>query len=194
MLATERRGYFNDLRIDAPVAGGGHLPTTLIHVRRIANAPNQSGNITLSSEGEELATLAVNTASEGGIDFASWSQFHNLDPLGSGAGSADPDGDGHTNLHEFLFGGNPNQGQGGLFHASQQQGGLVLTFLGLESSGAYDVLTTSNLVSGPWQTEQIVPSEAIDQSAVPAGYKRYQVTIPAPNGSRFYRLRGEISD
>jgi autotransporter-associated beta strand protein len=124
--------------------------------------------------------------------YNSW--LTNYPSLANTNGDADPDGDGHTNLHEFLFGGNPNQGQGGLFHASQQQGGLVLTFLWLESSGAYDVLTTSNLVSGPWQTEQIVPSEAIDQSAVPAGYKRYQVTIPAPNGSRFYRLRGEISD
>jgi hypothetical protein len=189
-----RRGYFDDLRIDSSVEGGGHLPNTIVHVRKTLNGPSAGGNITLSSEGQELAVVSVNEQSGGGNSYDSWAQFHQLDPMDSGTFGADPDGDGYSNLHEFLFGGNPTQGQGALFSSSHTQSGLVLTFHALDSSGSYSLMATSNLVSGPWLTEQVVISEAIDQSGVPTGYKRRQITIPAPTGNRFYRIQADISE
>lgn len=184
---VRRRGYFNDLRIDSAVVGGGHLPATLVHVRKSSDSA-QAGSITFASQGQELATLSVSTQS--GNAFEGWAQDYGLDPQGDGALGADPDGDGHSNLHEYLFGGDPKQGQGPLFGHAIQGGNFTLTFLGREVGGSYAVQTKASLTSGEWILEQIPATEVSDQSGVPDGYKRFQFSLPVPSGSKFYRLRG----
>jgi len=189
-----RRGYFNDLKIDSPVEGGGHLPSTLVHVRKAADGQGNSSNITLSSGGQQLQTLSVSMASQAGKPYDSWVQTHGLDLNGNGDRGADPDSDGYSNLHEFLFGTDPKSGQGTLLSHAMHNGNFVLTFLGRETSGNYSVQSTGNLVSGPWALELIDAIEAADQSGIPGGYKRLQFVIPVQPGNRFYRLKGDLPE
>jgi len=163
-----RRAYFNDLRIGSPSPGGGRLTSRLVYVRLASTAPagNVSGALALSSGEQSLASVGVSGTVTGTIStYDAWAQSHGLDPKGNGARGADADGDGHSNLREFLFGAPPAQ------------------------ATTYKLMSTGSLAGGAWVEEVLDISEATDQEGVPAGQKRRQVIVPKPTNNRFFRLQ-----
>jgi endonuclease I len=189
---VKRRLYFNDLRIDSASPGGGSFGAQTLYVRLAANAPvgNVSGTVGISSGGQSLSSVGVSGTVTGTTSaYDAWAQSHGLDPQGNGLRGADADGDGHSNLHEFLFGALPSQATSSLWRHEMQSSGLVLTFLGRETGAAYKLMSTANLAGGAWIEEALAITEAADQNNVPSGHRRQQVTVPNPAGTRFFRLQ-----
>ncbi|MFM6175821.1 MAG: IPT/TIG domain-containing protein, partial [Sphaerospermopsis kisseleviana] len=191
-----RRAYFNDLRIDSASPGGGHLPSQTVYVRLASNAPAGpvSGSIDISSGGQSLSSVGVN-GTVGGTTGAydAWAQSHELDPQGSGARGADADGDGHSNLREFLFGSSPKQPTDSLWRHDMQLSGLVLTFVARETGVSYKLMSTTDLLAGPWVEQSLEMAEPTDQDGVPEGHKRRQVLVSNPVGTRFFLLQAAES-
>lgn len=101
----------------------------------------------------------------------------------------DADGDGVSNLDEFLFGTSPMSGAGTLLATSLANGGLTLRWLQLEGGATYLLKENTELSTGAW-TNVLAPLPALDldQSAVPVGYDRFTVTLPTTNPRRFLRV------
>jgi endonuclease/exonuclease/phosphatase family metal-dependent hydrolase len=187
---TNRRSYYDNLNI-APIApGGGALSQANVFVRLTTNAPSGAvtGTLSLSSAGQALGSVALSGMVTGGSAYDSWAQLHELDPQGNGARGADADNDGYSNLREFLFGSLPTQPTGSLCRHEMKPAGLVLTFVTRETGVVYKLMSTGNLATGAWEEASTI-TEAVDQTAVPDGYKRQQVTMPNPSGNRFFRLQ-----
>ncbi|MCX6877789.1 MAG: hypothetical protein NTW21_28855 [Verrucomicrobia bacterium] len=102
---------------------------------------------------------------------------------------ADPDGDGFTNLQEFLFGTSPIAGNGTLVTSETLGGGLVLHWLQRASGCGYLLQESVTMGAGDWSTSTIMPV-LDDQSGVPTGYVRYKATIPIGVAHKFFRVEG----
>ncbi|MEO5712906.1 MAG: autotransporter-associated beta strand repeat-containing protein [Luteolibacter sp.] len=103
--------------------------------------------------------------------------------------TADPDGDGSTNLQEFLFGSSPVAGNGSLVSTTPSGTNLVLRWLQLESGGTYTLQENATL-SGVWAAAPQVPALDATQTGAPTGYRYWTVTVPAATGKDFYRIQG----
>lgn len=102
----------------------------------------------------------------------------------------DADGDGFTNLQEYLFGTSPVAGTGTLASASRQNGNLILKWLQRNAGAAYSLWQSTNLESGTWS--EVASPAAVpdaDQSGVPSGHVRHTVALPVTAGSRFYQIK-----
>ena len=95
------------------------------------------------------------------------------------ARTADPDGDGHSNLYEFLFGGNPSTGADPALSAAIAGPDIRLTWIGRAAVGDADyVVEKSAALAVGWTDGGVAVTPAADQSGVPAGYSRYEATVP----------------
>jgi len=103
--------------------------------------------------------------------------------------NADPDGDGFTNLQEFLFGTSPIAGNGTLVTSETAGGNLVLHWLQRETGAAYLLKESTTMAAGDWSTSTIVP-ELDDQTGAPTDYDRYKATIPINVARKFFRVEG----
>lgn len=101
----------------------------------------------------------------------------------------DPDGDGFSNLQEFLFGTSPTASTGSLVTLTQTGGGLVLTWLERENGASYSLLESTTLGGGSWAASAVIPA-LDDQTGVPTDYDRWTATIPVGAGSKFFRVQG----
>ena len=96
---------------------------------------------------------------------------------------ADPDGDGQTNLREYLAGTEPRDGASrfAAVLAKNGAGQFVVRFFARKGRG-YTVLQRASFSSGAWQTLAYVPPPAVNQI----------VEIPDPaaagSGQRFYQV------
>jgi hypothetical protein len=104
--------------------------------------------------------------------------------------TADPDGDGASNLQEYLFGGNPLSGGESFLTTEPTASGLILRWIGRNADTAYQVVTTTDPAATTWPDTGLTPQPAADQTNVPAGATRWEVTVPTSDGRRFYRVSG----
>ena len=120
----------------------------------------------------------------------SWSSSYGLS--GANAGSnADPDGDGWNNAQEYAFGLNPTNAGGSLASLTQASDQVKLTFLQKDTGGvSYAVKAATSLGGG--FTNNIIPQQAADQTGVPAGYKRYEATLPTTGGRGFLKVEATV--
>jgi hypothetical protein len=192
---ARRYSLFERLAIEPLAAGGGDLSGSTIFVRLAAGVmPGDfGGEMVLASGAEISASIAVSGSVGPANAYDSWAVSHGMDPGGDGARGADADGDGHSNLHEFLFGSSPVQATGSLWRHEMQPSGLVLTFIGRETGVSYKLVSTVDLVAGTWAEESLVMTEPTDQGGMTPGYKRRQVVVPNPVGNRFFRLQAAES-
>jgi len=102
---------------------------------------------------------------------------------------ADPDGDGFTNIQEFLFGTSPIAGNGTLVTSETLGGDLVLHWLQQASGSGYLLQESITMGAGDWSTSAIMPVFD-DQSGVPTGYERYKATISTSETRKFFRVEG----
>ncbi len=108
---------------------------------------------------------------------------------GNAARGVDPDGDGCTNLQEFLFGTSPVAGNGTLVTSEKVAGGLVLHWLQRASGCSYLFQESITLGASDWSISAIMPV-LDDQSGVPTGYERYKATISTSETRNFFRVEG----
>ncbi len=101
----------------------------------------------------------------------------------------DADGDGFTNIQEFLFGASPIAGNGTLVTSETVGGDLVLHWLQRASGCGYLLQESITMGAGDWSTGVIV-SALDDQSGVPTGYERYKATLSIGVARKFFRIEG----
>ena len=103
----------------------------------------------------------------------------------------DADGDGFTNIQEFLFGTSPIARDGSQVGTTSSGNNLVLRWLQRETAATYTLKQSATLDAGSWTTVvSPIPSPDSDQSGTPANYDRYQVTLPTSGGKSFFRIEG----
>jgi len=129
--------------------------------------------------------------------YNSWAGSYGLDPAvttgpTAGAPTADPDGDGFNNQSEYAFGTIPTAGNGALLTTSVNGSNMVVTWLQRTdaAAGAYKVKTTTNLTTAftvdATLTAAVGP--ASDQSGLPTGYARKEVSVPITGSRNFLSL------
>ena len=120
----------------------------------------------------------------------SWAGNYGLSGANAGSG-ADPDGDGWSNAEEYAFGLNPTNAGGSLASLTQTTSQLKLTFLQKDVGGiTYAVKAATSLAGG--FTNNITPQPSADTNGVPAGYKRYEATLPTSTGRGFLKVEATI--
>jgi autotransporter-associated beta strand protein len=156
------------------------------------DATDQSGEIatgfngSLQSNGNNLELVV--TAATTGAPYDTWaSQITN----GLSLRTDDADGDGFSNLQEFLFGTSPISGNGALVNTTSSAGNLTLRWLQRESGATYTLKQSASLAEGSW-TPVISPLPALDenQSGAPTDYNYHSVTLPTSDGKLFFRVEG----
>jgi hypothetical protein len=114
-----------------------------------------------------------------------WELAHGLDPnsaAGNDGTNGNPDGDGFTNLQEYLAGTDPQDPQSYLkFESMARTGGTVTLGFVAAAGRSYSILYRTTLATGDWQ--KLADVEAASVTAP------VQVNDPAASGAaRFYRL------
>lgn len=103
----------------------------------------------------------------------------------------DPDGDGYTNIQEFLFGTSPIASNGSLVSSTASGGNLVLRWQQRETGSSYSLLESTTLGLGSWTAVvSPVPAIDVDQTGALTDYDFFKVTIPIGSGKNFYRIEG----
>ncbi len=124
----------------------------------------------------------------GATSYDSWkSQITN----GANLRTDDADGDGFSNLQEYLFGTSPITANGSLVSTTSSGGNLVLRWLQIRIQGTYTLQQSSSLTSGSWITASPqIPALDLNQAGAPPEYDYFTVSLPVGNGPLFYRVVG----
>lgn len=103
---------------------------------------------------------------------------------------ADPDGDGFTNLQEYLLGTSPTAHNGSLTQMERNSSGLVVRWCERVSGGTYTLQQSATLAENPWPTSALVPTNAADQSGLfSSDYVRKEAVIPVDSARKFVRVK-----
>jgi hypothetical protein len=143
-----------------------------------------AGNYTLIQPTGLSGTITAGTS------LAGWGSSFGLTGANAAAG-ADPDGDGWSNALEYAFGLNPTNAGGTLAMLSQESNQVKLTFLQKDTGGiTYAVKSATSLSTG--FSNSITPQLSTNTNGVPAGYKRYEATLPTTNARGFLKVEATI--
>lgn len=130
------------------------------------------------------------TTSPSADPFVSWASANITSPAHSGQMGRldDADGDGFTNITEFLFGTLPESNTGSLTEITRSGANFILRWNERNSGGTYTLQESTTLAENPWPTSGVAPVTAGDQTGVPADYTRKQATIPIDSARKFARV------
>lgn len=113
-------------------------------------------------------------------------------PLGADTTrSGDPDGDGFSNLQEFLFGSSPVAGNGALSTTTTLPGGILVIRWSQRTSGTSYQLKESATLANDWVNATGATIET-DGAAV-GNYQPMKATLTPGPGSKFFRVEGSES-
>jgi hypothetical protein len=136
--------------------------------------------------------VVVGTTSTGFVDTDldglpdAWEHATGLDDIPGASANTDEDGDGQTNLQEYLAGTNPLNGASVLAVNIQSVAGNTVTLtLNALAGHTYRVQSSPTLAAGSWTTEQTISPLAADQTLhpvvnTPPGTVRVFVRVLAP--------------
>ena len=168
-----------------------------IYTRISSTAPggSVSGNITLTSPGAQTQTVALSgTVTEGPAythqELWRFANFGSYTSDGSAADSADPDGDGLSNLMEYALGTGPNSS--GVMPAVLALNGANLEYTYTRSTAAkdngvtYQIEWSETLEAGSWSTETVTQQITSTQG----GLETVKASVSkGSTGKRFLRLK-----
>ncbi len=172
-----------------------------IYTRISSTAPGGpvSGNITLTSSEVQTQTVALSgTVTEGPTythqELWRFANFGSYTSDGSAADSADPDGDGLSNLMEYALGTGPNTS--GVMPAVLALNGANLEYTYTRSTAAkdngvtYQIEWSETLEAGSWSTETVTQEITSTQEAL----ETVKASVPkGTSGKRFLRLKVEAA-
>jgi alpha-tubulin suppressor-like RCC1 family protein len=183
-----------------PANIGGGVPPTLpltLHVRLAATAPlgAVTGNLTISSTDATTQTVVLSGTVNTTVTYTHqelwrFANFGSYTSANSGADSADPDGDGMSNLLEYALGTDPNNS--GVMPAVLALNGANLEYTYTRSTAAkdngvtYQIEWSDTLAAGSWSTETVTQEITSTQGAL----ETVKASVPkGTGGKRFLRLK-----
>ena len=158
-------------------------------------APTAAGSYTVVAavtdanySGSANGTLVV------AAPIVNWRQlyFGTAANTGSAADSADPDGDGLTNLQEYIFGSNPTSANtGALLTASPSGANIVLTFTAQQAAGTgYTGLTRHYAIERTVDLTNAASWSAVaGYTDIIGGNQSVIATLPLSGTQGFFRLK-----
>lgn len=126
--------------------------------------------------------------------FLDWARDRGL-PTGSGRAAlaaADSDGDGLDQLGEFVFGTDPRAADANPLRIADGEAGIVIRDL-QPADRITCVFESSETLAGTWTPRPDLESEAVDQSGVPAGFRRVRYALEPGHPRFFLRARAILS-
>ncbi|WP_193211627.1 beta strand repeat-containing protein [Luteolibacter marinus] len=120
------------------------------------------------------------------VDFETWALV--IPDAGARDREDDADGDGFTNLEEFIFGTSAVDADGSLTSMEASGGDLIVRWNQRIDAGTYELQESNTMES--WPVSLVVPVEDADQTGVPEGYVRMQATFTTGAGKDFIRIEG----
>jgi hypothetical protein len=131
------------------------------------------------------APVVVDTDEDGMPD--DWETANNLDPDDDADAALDADGDGQSNIAEFLAGTNPQSSASRLAIAAMTRGagGVTLTWSSVPGK-SYRIQACGDLAS--WQTYESSPGVTLVIPASAGSQTTQEITTPALDPKRFFRV------
>jgi autotransporter-associated beta strand protein len=118
---------------------------------------------------------------------AGYEQWASVITNGQNARGQDADGDGFTNLQEYLFGTSPIVANGSLSTLEKSGNNLIIRW-SQRVPGTYTLKESTTLMN-PWTTSAIVPTNAADQTGqYSPDYTRKEAVIPVDSVRKFVRV------
>jgi hypothetical protein len=114
-------------------------------------------------------------------------------PEGQRTRESDPDGDGFTNLEEYLFGTDPALNNGSLVQSVRSGETLVITWNQRNAGATYQLQERSADLDAAWPASTVTVGNAADQTGVPANYTRREAVVPIDSARKFLRVNGTES-